>query len=359
MKILAVGDAFVSSEYFESACQELKAQGATVQTVFWGPKDRSELEKINRKIEVEGPKFDSSLLAIQKLMRDKDVILVDFCPVPAELITDKLKLIGICRANYSNLAVAEATTRNIPIVNVSGRNATAVAEFTIGLMLAESRHIARSHASLKSGVWQKKYKCNPMEIEGKVIGLIGFGAIGQTVAHKLSGFGCKINYFDPMVSFQTKDSVKRVSLDELLRKSDFISIHCRLSKETEGLIGEKEFAIMKSSAYLINSARAEIVNQDALYNALKTNQIRGAAIDVFTEEPLPSKHPFRSLDNITMTPHLAGSTPESLEKSPRLLVENICALINGNNYHNAVNHDSVHRSVFENLAKSVNGNNYG
>lgn len=354
MKVLAIGDAYVSEEYFKNACGKLEMRGVVVDTVFWGPKDRSELEKINRRIEREGPKFDNSLLEIQKMMQDKDVVLVDFCPVPGDIMMNQLKLIGVCRADYSNIMTTEASSRGIPVINVTGRNATAVAEFTVGLMLAESRHIARSHASLKSGIWQKQYKNVPMEIEGKTVGLIGFGAIGQTVARKLSGFGCDILYFDPMINPQLVAGLgKQVSLDVLLGSSDFISIHCRLSKETEGLIGEKEFSLMKPTAYLINSARAEIVDQNALLNALKTNKIRGAAVDVFSEEPLPKDHPFYTLDNITMTPHMAGSTPESLEKSPRMLVDNVIGFLEGQRQRNVVNYKSLSVQALDDIIQNL------
>jgi D-3-phosphoglycerate dehydrogenase len=354
MKILAVGDAYVSTEYFKEACRKLEQRGAKVETAFWGPQERSELESINRKIETAGAQFDESLVKIQKLMVDKNMILVDFCPVPPELMRNQLKLIGVCRAGYSNVVTLEATSRGIPVVNVSGRNATAVAEFTVGLMLAESRHIARSHASLKLGIWQKQYQNPPMEIEEKVVGLIGFGAIGQKVAQKLSGFGCKIIFFDPMINQQMVGNLgQKVSLDKLLAQSDFVSVHCRLVNETKGLIGERELGLMKSSAYLINSARAEIVDQNALYLALKTGEIRGAALDVFPSEPLAQDHPFLGLSNITLTPHMAGSTPESLVKSPRMLVKNIIGFIDEKKHQNVVNFNSIQSNVLEQLSESL------
>jgi D-3-phosphoglycerate dehydrogenase len=340
MKVLAVGDAFVTDEHFRDACKILADKGHHVEVISWGPKERAELETINRYIEQEGPFFDDTLVDVDEAVRRADIILVDFCPVPAELM-DSLKLIGVCRANVSNVDVEEASRRNIPVINVVGRNAIAVAEFTIGLMLAESRHIARGHASLMDGKWRKAYSCEPCEIEGKNVGLVGFGAIAQTVARKLSSFGCSILFYDPYVDVSPTIPARKVSLEELLQTSDFVSIHCRLTEGTKGLIGAKELSLMRPSAYIINTGRAEIIDSEALYNALRAKRIRGAALDVFCEEPLPEDDPLLALDNVTLTPHLAGSTPESLEKSPVMLVENVLAFLENGDRKVVLNSDNL------------------
>ena len=235
---------------------------------------------------------------------------------------ENLKIIGVSRANTANVDMKQATVKRIPVIGIAGRNASAVAEFTIGLMLAESRHIARSHRNLMNGKWMKDYGDDPNEMEGKTIGIIGFGSIGQAVAAKLSGFGCQIIFYDPLVS-QAVNSAKKVTLDTLLSQSDFVTIHVRLGNETKKLMGKTQLALMKPSAFLINTARSEIVDQDALLEALAASRIKGAALDVFVDEPLPPDSPLLRLGNVTLTPHMAGATQESLTKSPLLLARNI------------------------------------
>jgi D-3-phosphoglycerate dehydrogenase / 2-oxoglutarate reductase len=327
MDFLVVSDAFIGETYYKDAVKLLQANGHSVEIVYWGPAQKVELENIIRGMEQRGPSFDQSLHEVSRRLGEKQGLLVDFCPVPDELM-ERLKIIGVCRANTSNVDMKRATEKRIPVIGVRGRNAGAVAEFTIGLMLAESRHIARSHLNLTNGSWIKEYDDDPNEIEGKTIGIIGFGAIGKAVAKKLTGFGCRILYYDPFVQKENEE-VAGVSLDTLLADSDFITIHVGLTKETRHLITKDQFDTMKPSAYLINTARAEIIDQDALVNALATSRIRGAALDVFVEEPLLPNSPLLKLANITLTAHLAGATQESLSKSPLLLVRNILRYLGG------------------------------
>jgi D-3-phosphoglycerate dehydrogenase len=345
MRILAVGDAFVLPKYFEQAFRIFQKRGASVETIYWGPTCRADLEHVIRAMEIQGPCYDSSIKALESHVAGCDMLLVDFCPVPKELIQG-IGLIGVCRAGVNNVDLTAATDAGVPVVNVQGRNASAVAEFAIGLMLSESRHIARSHSSLMRGEWRKDYNAAPMELEDKTVGLVGYGSIGRRVARKLSGFGCRIVYFDPWVQDMAESHAKKVEFDQLLKESDIISIHARLTAETRGLIGKKEFAMMKKSVYLINTGRAELVDQQELYNVLRTQRIRGAALDVFSEEPLPSTHPFLSLDNVTLTPHMGGSTPESLQRSPKLLANNIGAAIKGEQETSIVNGEQLDYAIW-------------
>jgi D-3-phosphoglycerate dehydrogenase len=327
MDFLAVSDAFVGESHYQDAVQLLNSKGHSLQIVPWGPAGKVELENIIRAMEKKGPRFDESLVEISRALEGKQGLLVDFAPVPADLMRG-VKLIGVCRANTSNVELNEATARGIPVIAVAGRNAEAVAEFTLGLMLAESRHIARSHCNLIHGKWLKDYGDDPNELGGKTIGIIGFGSIGRAVAKKLSGFDCKILYHDPFVS-DGNHGAEKVPLDRLLRESHFVTIHVRLTKETMHLIGREQIELMKPSAYLINTARSEIVDQDALIKALASSRIRGAALDVFVDEPLPAASPLLTLANVTLTPHMGGSTQESLSRSPLLLVQNILKYLSG------------------------------
>jgi D-3-phosphoglycerate dehydrogenase len=327
MDFLAVSDAFIGEGYFRDAAQLLAAHGHSLDVMHWGPAKKVELENIIRRMEQSGPAFDESVQHIARRLADKQGLLVDFSPVPVELM-ERLKIIGVCRANTANVDMKSATARRIPVIGVAGRNASAVAEFTIGLMLAESRHIARSHANLMAGRWTKEYGDDPNEIEGKTIGIVGFGSIGQAVARKLTGFGCRIIFYDPYISSDL-DGARRVALDELFRESDFVTIHVKMTPETKHMVGEKQLLMMKPTAFLINTARSEIVDQDALVRALRSSTIRGAALDVFVDEPLPPDSPLLRLPNLTLTPHMAGATRESLMKSPLMLVQNVLKYMAG------------------------------
>jgi D-3-phosphoglycerate dehydrogenase len=208
---------------------------------------------------------------------------------------------------------------------VVGRNANAVAEFTLGLIIGEMRNIARADGAMRDGLWYNRVvepeRC--FELTGKTIGLVGFGAIAQRLAELLAGFGMRILAYDPFVPAETFAALnaESVAIDAVFAESDVVSIHARLLPETEGLVGARELGLMKPSAYLINTARAGLVDEGALLGALQEKRIAGAAIDVFWREPLPTDSPWLELDNLTVTSHLAGTTIDSLYYSVELVVQ--------------------------------------
>ena len=201
---------------------------------------------------------------------------------------------------------------------------------SLGLMLAEIRNLARSHAGLRAGQWLRDFP-NSAEIPelcGKTVGLVGYGAVGQLVAHYLEAFGSQIVACDPY--FQGDPApAQLVTLDELLCRADVVSLHARLTPESEHLIGARELALMKRSAVLVNTARSGLVDEAALIDALQSRTIMGAAIDVFDHEPLAADHPLLKLDNVTVTPHLAGSTIDAFRNSPRLTADHLIRLLDG------------------------------
>ena len=321
---VAVGDAFVTPEHFDRACERLRAEGCEVDVIHWGPEDRQHLEHLIRMMEMGGPDAIDPPFEVAAIVRAGSGLLVDFCPVPRSLI-DKASIIGVCRSGLNNIDVAAARSRGVPLVNTVGRNANAVAEFTVGSILAESRNIARTHTHLASGRWVKDFATEPTEIRGKTIGLVGFGTIARLVAEKLSTWKCDFVYYDPKLDGPVEgfEYVQPTDLHDLLRTSDFVSIHARYAPDTHGLIGSDELKLMKRSAYLINTARSGLVDERALVQILEAGQIRGAALDVFEEEPLNREHPFVRMSNVTLTPHLAGATQESLRESPHMLISNL------------------------------------
>lgn len=266
---------------------------------------------------------------------DAAIALGLFCPFSADGmdVFQDLHLIGIARAGLENLDVTAATQRGILGVRVLGRNAEAVAEFAVGLMLSETRNIARAHLALKQGTWRKQFinSANIPELKGKTVGVIGFGRIGRLVVRKLASFGVKLLISDPSTKPDeaVASSAELVGLDRLVADSDVISLHARLNETSRGLIGRREFQRMKPTAYLINTARAGLVDMEALVETLEKQQIAGAALDVFDIEPLPVNHPLLALDNVTLTSHLAGTTREVITRSPELLLDEIRSLMNG------------------------------
>ena len=338
MKILCVGDAMIPPDKFGTACVEiLKDHAPEVQLTDWlGIADKAYLQNERIKVEKGGPAAVPIPENVRALIADCEVLLVHYCPVARELMdaAPGLKVIGITRGGVENIDVAAATARAIPVVKISGRNAHAVSDFAVELMLAEMRNIARAHVGLLAGKWRKEFVNASWlpQMSGKTIGLVGLGKIGALVARKLSGFDVKVLGYDPFVAPAQLAglNVELVDLDRLLASSDIVSLHARLTPANRGMLGARELALMKPAAILVNTARGGLVDEQALVAALVGRRIGGAALDVFGTEPLPAGHPFLGLDNVTLTSHLAGTTVDALTQSPYLLCEEIrCFLETG------------------------------
>jgi D-3-phosphoglycerate dehydrogenase len=334
MKVLILGDAMIPGVGFERACGELKVANKEIIVDDW-EKDSVKLQNRRLVIEKQGPAAEPVLPMIRNADKDTEMLLTLFAPVSADALDalPNLRLVGAARAGQENLDVAAATKRGIVMHNIMGRNAHAVSDFAIGLLFAEARNIARSHYALKTEAWQKKYSNSDFtpEITGKTLGLIGFGYIGRLVAQKMAGFNLKVLVYDPHVSDETlrEFNVIKASLNELFTQSDFISLHARLTDSTKGLVGKEYLGLMKPTGILINTARAGLIDEDALYDALKGKRIGGAALDVHSSEPLQKGSKWLGLDNVTLTAHIAGTTAEALTNSPFLLVHDINKLLAG------------------------------
>ena len=327
MNILALADAFIPADVMRPPLSAL--QPSHLQIIEWESSGVAEVHERIRRIERDGPEAEPVPETVWDHLDQAELIVTHMCPVNRRMIrkAERLRMIGVCRAGTENIDKQEADGRNIRLYNVPGRNATAVAEFTVGLILAERRNITRSHLSLATGGWRKQFANTDQftELAGKTVGLIGFGVVGQMVARRLEPFQVQLLVFDP---FQQVELVEQygaiaVGLQDLLLQSDIVSLHVRGEEDGPPLIGKTELDLMKPAAYLINTARAYLIDVDALIDALRRQRIAGAALDVFEVEPLPVDSPLRGLDNITLTPHLAGSTVEAFYNSPRILVEMI------------------------------------
>jgi D-3-phosphoglycerate dehydrogenase / 2-oxoglutarate reductase len=230
--------------------------------------------------------------------------------VTAEVIdrADNLKAIGRAGIGVDNIDIEAATKRGVIVANAPESNTVAAAEHTLGLMLAAARRIPAADSSLRDGEW-KRSAFKGVEVSGKTLGLIGLGHVGVIVARGALGMGMRVLAYDPYVSEDRMRSmnVERAgSADEVFEQSDFVSLHVPRTPQTMGLVNEESLSSMKPTAYLINVARGGIVDETALYNALKEGTIAGAALDVFAEEPLPSSHPFWGLKNVIITTHQGG-----------------------------------------------------
>ena len=218
----------------------------------------------------------------------------------------------------------EVRERGVLVVNTPGRNASAVAEFTIGAILAETRLIRAGHEALRQGVWRGDlYRADltGTELSELTVGLIGYGHIGMRVARLLKPFGCRILVDDPYRELDpadVADGVVRTDLDTLLAESDVVSLHARVTEETRGFLAAPQFARMKRGAYFINTARGPMVNYDDLYQALASRHVRGAMLETFWQEPPPSDAPLLKLDNVTLTPHIAGASTTTVRIAARM-----------------------------------------
>ncbi len=225
-----------------------------------------------------------------------------------------LRVIGRAGVGVDNIDIPAATERGIVVMNAPDGNTITTAEHTIALLVALARRIPQANSSLKSGSWDRKSFVG-VELQGKTLGVVGLGRIGRTVAARARAFGMKIVAFDPFIAAdQARDlEIELAPLDELFATSDFITVHTPLTAETRGVIGADAFAQMKQGVRVINCARGGLVDEAALYDAIKSGKVAGAALDVFVAEPPAADHPLLQLDEVIVTPHLGASTTEAQE----------------------------------------------
>ena len=236
----------------------------------------------------------------------------------------RLKVIGRHGVGVENIDLEAATERGIWVVNTPDANDASVAEHFFGLALMLSKMLKKGNLALYEGRWEARYQYIGNELHGKTLGVLGFGRIGKTVGrmgHK--GFEMKVLYYDTIRSEEVEEEIKakKVGLDELLSKSDFVSINLPMLPETRGLVGEKEFGLLKPTAYVINLARGPIWDEKVLYTVLKEGRIAGAASDVFEVEPATKDHPLLELENFIGTPHMAAHTDEALRRMSRVAMD--------------------------------------
>jgi phosphoglycerate dehydrogenase-like enzyme len=268
---------------------------------------------------------------VLKVIKDADAVIAGVEKYSADTFgapeTKKLKLISRWGVGYDTIDVPAATEHGVLITYTPGMTDESVADYTFAMLLALVRNIAAGDASMRKGLWHPQWG---HDMNGKTLGILGYGRIGRAVARRAIGFGLKLIAYDPHFPSGTdSNGTKFVTLEELLSQSDYLSLHAALTASTRGLIGEEQLRKMKCSAYLINAARGPLIDEKALLHALGEGWIAGAALDVFTEEPLPADHPFRRAPNLLLSPHQASSSYESGELISLATVQAVLDLMAG------------------------------
>jgi D-3-phosphoglycerate dehydrogenase len=276
---------------------------------------------------------------------DADILVAScFSQVPASLIAAGPRLRGIVKygVGVDNIDLAAARARGIPVANCPDYGSGTVADHAFALLIALARRLTLQDARFRAEGWfwpDDRY-CG-VDLEGKTIGIIGFGRIGRKMARRAAGFEMRIVVCDPYVDQSTAAadglSVEFVTLDDLLPQSDFVSVHCVLTPETTKLLGAKELLAMKPSAYLIDVSRGAIIDEDALLHALRAGWLAGAGLDVFDNEPLAADHPLLAMPNVVVTPHLAWYTAEAAARQSGQAADAVLDLLAGRRPRSVVN----------------------
>jgi D-3-phosphoglycerate dehydrogenase len=265
----------------------------------------------------------------------------------------KLRVIGRAGVGVDNIDAEAATRRGIVVMNTPGANAVAVAELTIGLMLALARKLPAANSTMHAGKWEKK-SLQGAELRGKTLGILGLGRIGLEVARRAKGFGLELIGCDPFVSAAVarEAGIALVSLDELFAKADYLTLHVGLTPQTANVINAKSLATMKKGVRIVNCARGELIDDAALVAALKNGQVAGAALDVFAAEPLKDS-PYFALENVILTPHIAGSTGEAQEAVGIQIARQVREYLKLGVVQNAVNLPSLSHEEYVQLAPYI------
>jgi len=293
--------------------------------------EKEELDRINVELVSAKGKTEEEFIAT---INDADGILNMYYPISRRLMEHmpRCKIIARYGVGVDNIDISAATELGIMVTNVPRYCINEASDHTLAFLLCLARKIDFLNLSVHSGIWDFKISQPIYRLQGKVLGLVGFGKIGQEVCKKASVFGLKILVYDPYIDDETikRYQCERVPFDFLLTHSDFISIHCPLTEETKRMLSYKEFERMKRHAFLINTSRGGIVDNEALYKALEEKTIAGAAIDVIENvPPLSSDHPLLKLDNLLITPHSAWYSEESIVELRRTAVQEVVRVLNG------------------------------
>lgn len=268
--------------------------------------------------------------------KDADIVLVNKVILTKEIISKlpKLRYIGVLATGYNNIDIEAAKEKGITVTNVRAYGPASVAQQSFALLLALVNHAELHSQSVHAGEWTNAadwcyWKTPLVELAGKTMGLIGFGDIGSQVARIAQAFGMKVIVYRKNPSKSAQDDIELVSLDELFRKSDVVSLHCPLTDETKGVINTTHLSLMKPTAYLLNTGRGPLINEQELADALKQGTIAGAGLDVLSVEPPKADNPLLSAPNCIITPHIAWASFEARKRLLSMAADNVKSFLNG------------------------------
>ena len=335
--IAIIGDRFMLPAMFESAIREKCGADLEIRSHEMPWPD----EPMRHGYAADGmdglKEYQGGADEVVALVGDAAIAVTQLAPFSAGVMDrlPGLKLIAVSRGGPVNIDIAAARLRKIRVVNTPGRNASAVAEFTIGALLAETRLITRGHESLRRGEWRGDlYRADVTgeELSEMTVGVVGYGHVGTRVVRILKAFGCKLLVCDPYVQLSAtdrNDGVEQASMERVLEECDVVSLHARVTQETRGFFGAKQFAAMKPGSYFVNTARGPLVDYAALTQALKSGHLRGAAIETFGVEPVPPDWELLRLDNVTLTPHIAGASVKTVKFAAEAAAEEVRRFLAG------------------------------
>jgi D-3-phosphoglycerate dehydrogenase len=332
-----IGDGFMQPSFFERALRaRMPERTFDIKSLL-----------LDWPLKLQSTKKDPTLPVIEFLGRpedyfdfvaDLDILITHLAPVVEQTFqhAPNLKLVAVSRGGPANIELEAARKRGVTVINTPGRNASAVAEFTVASLLAETRNIVRGHLSVKDGSFKRDFyhhdHAGP-ELCELTVGIVGFGDIGSRVAKLLVPFGCRILVADPYKRLTAEEEqalgIRKVPLDQLLAESDVVTLHPKVTPETKKMIGRAQIAAMKRGAYIVNTTRGQVLDYDALYDALVSGQLKGAALDTFDPEPPPSDSPLLQLPNVTLSPHIAGASIYSITKAATMIAEDIARILDG------------------------------
>jgi D-3-phosphoglycerate dehydrogenase / 2-oxoglutarate reductase len=345
MKILAAGDHFVSPELF---ARELAAElgGGPGRGSAGGPVGGHTVAELTLPwpltpfgpvAEVTEASGDEETMIDALTAADAEVLVTQMGPVTERILdaVPGLRLVVIGRGGPVNVNLDAAKQRGVAVCNTPGRNAAATAEYTLGMMLAAMRRIPETSAALARGRWAGEFytydNCGP-GLGGATVGLVGCGAVGSRVARALGALGARVLIHDPYAdpeALRAAGGTPVEGLDELLRASDVVSLHARLTAETRGMIGGRELALLPPDAVLVNCARGALLDEDALCDALESGRLAAAALDVFAVEPPPGASRLRKAPRLVMTPHLAGANRAVAHNAARIAAAEVGRYVRG------------------------------
>ncbi len=327
MKILLAGDNFVKNSLLRAALARSGVQTAEISelTVPWPD------TPFHPVAEVQEACGDEAILA--DAVSDCDIVITQMAPLTSGVLehTDRLGLIICTRGGPVNVNVHAAAKRGVRVCATPGRNAVAAAEYTVLLMLAAMRNLPSVHNAVARGEWPSElyaYERCGLEMAGSVVGLIGFGEIGQRVAKMVTSMGAEVLVYDPYVRINSSTATQ-VDLDTLLRRAVVVSVHARLTAETTGLLGAEQVNAMRPGSVLVNTARGGLLNYDAATTALRDGGLAALAVDVYPEEPVDPARPLLSTRGVVLSPHLAGATRQTAERAATMAASECARFLNG------------------------------